>query len=188
MNTVDKFYYPPIFINGYIKSIIETWAAKQLSGTDPTDITFFPTMPSNIDEMWETAQTNGSNQIIAIYDRLFRMRRSPFPRIKSEQLLYYMYAPSSGVAPLLKAVSKIQDFLDEEDYSAQEVNAWIKSQLNANGKYVVGSEEFDPVFFNRIRIYQLEEVRDVVDFATARAVFGNKIIIDYDWHAAHSSE
>jgi len=37
-------------------------------------------------------------------------------------------------------------------------------------------------FFHRIRIYQLEETRDIIDFGTARTYAGNKIIIDYDWH------
>jgi hypothetical protein len=39
-----------------------------------------------------------------------------------------------------------------------------------------------PVFFHDIKVYQLEESRDIIDFGTARTYAGNKIIIDYDWH------
>jgi hypothetical protein len=42
--------------------------------------------------------------------------------------------------------------------------------------------DFYPVFFHEIKIYQLEETRDIVDFGTARTFAGNKIIIDYCWH------
>jgi hypothetical protein len=168
-------YYPPVFINNFIKEKIIEFGAID-------SITYFPTMPTTIDEIWETAQVNGSNQVVCIYDRLFRMRRSPFPHTKSEQLLHYMYIPSAGSSPLLRATAQLQDLLDGEDESAQAVNSWIRSKLNSNGKYEVAGEEFEPVFFHRIRVYQLEEVRDLVDFATARAVFANKMIIDYDWH------
>jgi hypothetical protein len=37
-------------------------------------------------------------------------------------------------------------------------------------------------YFHGFKIYQLEEVRDIIDFGTARTYGGNKIIIDYDYH------
>jgi len=37
-------------------------------------------------------------------------------------------------------------------------------------------------FFHRFRVYQLEEVRDIIDFGTARTYGGNKIIIDFEYH------
>jgi len=43
-------------------------------------------------------------------------------------------------------------------------------------------EEFLPVYFHDIKIYQLEETRDIIDFGTARTYAGNKIIIDYCYH------
>jgi len=81
------------------------------------------------------------------------------------------------------------ELLDREDESAQELNAWISSKIiTVNGESVVNfgtansPEYFNPVFFHRIKMYQLEETRDIVDFGTARTYAGNKIIIDYDYH------
>jgi hypothetical protein len=81
------------------------------------------------------------------------------------------------------------ELLDREDESAQELNAWILSKIVVvNGEKVVNfgtansPEYFYPVFFHSIKMYQLEETRDIVDFGTARTFAGNKIIIDYDYH------
>jgi hypothetical protein len=112
---------------------------------------------------------------MAVWDRMFRMRRGPFPHIKCEQVLYYFYAQASD--PNLKMV-KIQEailrLLDRGDESAQELNAWTKDKT------------FDGMsckfYFHDFKIYQLEEARDIVDFGTARTYAGNKIIIDYDYH------
>jgi hypothetical protein len=37
-------------------------------------------------------------------------------------------------------------------------------------------------YFHSFKVYQLEEVRDIIDFGTARTYAGNKIIIDYQYH------
>jgi hypothetical protein len=85
---------------------------------------------------------------------------------------------------------RIQDLLDSEDESAQDLNSWIASKING---YVTVDEEiynkvtFDGTdflvpFFHNMKVYQLEETRDIIDFGTARTYAGNKIIIDYDWH------
>lgn len=165
-------YFPPVIINEYMK--------EKIAGIESIGALWtFPMGTYDINEMWETGGVTAED-IPCLYDRMFRMRRSPFPHTKSEQLLYYIYNQDPLV--LVKTAQAMQDFLDNEDESAEEVNAWTKSKLNANKKFVLGDEEFEPVYFHRIRVYQLEEVRDVVDFATARAIFGNKIIIDFDWH------
>jgi hypothetical protein len=48
----------------------------------------------------------------------------------------------------------------------------------------LSSKDFAMPFFHEIKVYQLEETRDIIDFGTARTYAGNKIIVDYDWHAA----
>lgn len=164
-------HYPPIFINEYIK--------EKVASEFDTAMPFFPTSPSMIDELTNTIQDAGS--IFGVYDRMFRMRRSPFPHTKSEQLLYYLYKPTGGIARLQEITQLIQDLLDGEDESADDINKWIASKID-DGVFTVSGTEFEPVFFHKIRVYQLEEVRDIVDFGTARTFAGNKIIIDYDWH------
>lgn len=164
-------YYPPIFINEYIKEKV----LNEYSVTMP----FFPTSPTTINELTTTIQDGG--ELFGVYDRMFRMRRGPFPHIKSEQLLYYLYKPSGGIARLQEVTQLLQDLLDNEDESAEDLNKWIASKLIDN-KFTVSGTDFEPVFFHKIKIYQLEEVRDIIDFGTARTFAGNKIIIDYDWH------
>jgi hypothetical protein len=80
---------------------------------------------------------------------------------------------------------KVYDLLDREDESAQELNEWIRLlPRNTNGTVSFGNDptEFHPVFFHRMKMYQLEETRDIIDFGTARTYAGNKIIIDYEYH------
>lgn len=145
------------------------WAIFDIS---PGLVPFFPTGPSTLETLQTQFPENGT---MAVYDRMFRMRRGPFPHIKCEQLLYYFYA--TGLSPSIRMI-KIQEaimrLLDRGDESAQELNAWTK------GKTFDGME--CKFYFHNFKIYQLEEARDIVDFGTARTYAGNKIIIDYDYH------
>jgi hypothetical protein len=111
---------------------------------------------------------------------MFKMRRKPFPHIKEEQLLYYFYKMHSDPEALIFATQVVQDLLDRGDESAEEINLWISEQLDPVTKLY--KSEFLPVYFHDLKIFQLEETRDIVDFGTARTYAGNKIIIDYKYH------
>ena len=156
---------PVLWINKYLQEKIE-----QLSDFGP--VPFFPTGPSTLETLQTQFPEGGT---MAVYDRMFRMRRGAFPHIKSEQVLYYFYATGSN--PILKMI-QIQEavlrLLDRGDESAQDINSWTK------GKTFVGMT--CRFYFHDFKIYQLEEARDIVDFGTARTYAGNKIIIDYDYH------
>lgn len=157
---------PVLWINQYLKEKIPLL-------TDLEDVPFFPTGPSTLETLQTQFPEGGT---MAVYDRMFRMRRGPFPHIKCEQVLYYFYA--TGESPTLKMI-QIQEsvlrLLDRGDESAQELNTWAKA------KGTIGDMECK-FYFHNFKIYQLEEARDVVDFGTARTYAGNKIIIDYDYH------
>jgi len=163
--------YPPIFINEYLKEKLD------MNGRVP--MPFFPTMPTDLHSLTESFPDG----MFAVYDRMFKMRRTPFPHIKCEQLLYYFYKIDGDPELLIEHTQRVQDLLDRGDESARELNAWLQAKL-VNGKFIVGGKEFVPVYFHSIKIYQLEETRDIIDFATARTFAGNKLIIDYDWHKA----
>lgn len=174
--------YPPIFINTYL---------QQKLGPDFGAVPMFPTVPNDFDiadGITLNDLTSGQKFVFegqaAVYDRMFKMRRKPFPHIKDEQLLYYFYATREESVPsLIFMTQKIQDLLDRGDESAQDLNSWIsKNMVNESGVYVADGQEFSPVFFHDIKIYQLEETRDIIDFGTARTYAGNKIIIDYCYH------
>lgn len=161
-------YYPPVYINGYL--------AEKVPAAFNNDfvLPFFPTQPTDIDTLTQSFPDG----IGAVYDRMLKMRRSPFPHIKNEQLLYYFYKTAGDPVRLLEATQVVQDLLDREDESAQELNEWIANNtlLDDNG------QPFPKPFFHKIRVYQLEETRDIIDFGTARTFAGNKLIIDYEWH------
>lgn len=174
--------YPPIFINTYL---------QQKLGPEFGAVPMFPTVPQDFDiangltinDLTEGGRFGFQGQL-GIYDRMFKMRRKAFPHIKDEQLLYYFYATREQSVPSLMFMTQaIQDLLDRGDESAQDLNNWVaQNMLNANGVYVADGQEFLPVYFHDIKIFQLEETRDIIDFGTARTYAGNKIIIDYCYH------
>jgi hypothetical protein len=174
-------HYPPAFINAYLAEKVpaELGSERFSNGL----MKFFPASPTDIEALTETFPDAAAN-VFAVFDRMLKMRRKPFPHIKSEQLLYYFYKMAGDPVDLIEATQVVQDLLDREDESAQELNAWIRSLPNGSseGTKVIAGQDFLIPFFHKIRIYQLEETRDLIDFGTARTYAGNKIIIDYDWH------
>lgn len=169
--------HPPTIINQYLQEKI--LGDSRLEFTMP----FFPTMPTDIDALTGMFP-DAANNVFAVYDRMFKYRRTPFPHIKCEQLLYYFYKTAGDPVKLIMTTQKVHDLLDREDESAQELNAWIATKV-VNGVIPNGDgEPLKPVFFHNIKVYQLEETRDIVDFGTARTYAGNKIIIDYDYHTS----
>lgn len=176
-------HHPPSIINKYLGSKVDE---RFDSGTTY----FFPTLPTDIENLTTTfPQSNG---LFGVYDRMFKMRRTPFPYIKCEQVLYYFYATGDSVkgwAPTEQMVNiqqMVSDELDNGDDSAKDINEWAANNKRPEGSTAPLGTYWDddslPCFFHNFKIYQLEETRDIVDFGTARTYAGNKIIIDYDWH------
>jgi hypothetical protein len=156
---------PVLWINTYLKEKIEPFNNMQ-------PVPFFPTGPSTIEALQSQFPDSGS---MVVFDRMFRMRRGPFPHIKCEQVLYYFYHTAENSSlNMIKIQEAVLRFMDRGDETAQDINNWAK------GKVIDGmSCKF---YFHNFKVYQLEEVRDLIDFATARTYTGNKVIIDYDYH------
>jgi len=172
-----EFNFPPMVVNAYLKSKI----GSDIETGPDLDLQFSPTTPTDINEFTEQFP---SGDAFCVYDRMFRMRRGPFPHIKSEQVLYYFYCPPSGtdispIAILSEITQGIYHLLDNGDESAQDINSWVSS--NRASDPTLSNMSVIPVF-HTFKIYQLEETRDIIDFGTARTWAGNKIIIDYDYH------
>lgn len=163
---------PMLWVNAYLQ--------EKIALTANIGVPFFPTSPNALDDLTASWVTVDNNQYDVVgvkctYDRMVRMRRSPFPHIKSEQLLYYFYAVEDGVTDKMIAVTETAlRWLDREDETAEEINKW------ATGKTIAGFT--NNFYFHRFKIYQLEETRDIIDFGTARTYGGNKLIIDYEYH------
>lgn len=164
---------PMLWVNNYVQ--------EKLADYLEVGVPFFPPSPNTINDLTDSWITvNDSNfgyaGIRCTYDRLTRLRRSPFPHIKGEQLLYYFFATEDGVTDKMVALAElIVRLLDREDETAEEINEWARKKGDIAG--------FSPQFyFHRFRVYQLEEVADLIDFGTARTYGGNKIIIEYEYH------
>ena len=159
---------PALWVNHYLQ--------EKLVSLGFESVPFFPTTPSTINDLTEYFPTGG---IMCTYDRMIRLRKSPFPHIKCEQLLYYFYATAeNSVVNMVKITEQTLRLLDREDESAEEINAWQVGKT-----IVVDGETLEPNFrFHKFRIFQLQEARDIVNFGTARTYGGNKIIVEFDYH------
>lgn len=118
--------YPPVFINNYLAEKIPNTLSDYFSSNS---MKFFPTQPTSIDTFTEEFPES-AEEPFAVYDRMFRMRRKPFPHIRTEQLLYYFYKTSGGIDALIETVQLVQDLLDNGDESAVDINAWIFEKYN----------------------------------------------------------
>jgi len=161
---------PVLWINKYLQS--------KLSDFGFSNIPFFPTQPSTIDAL---TQTFPSGEVMATYDRMFKMNKKSFPHIKCEQVLYYFYATSqNNIENMVKITETVYRLLDRKDESAEEINNWCSiRKVDLGGTEGLVDNMF---YFHDFNVYQLEEVRDIIDFGTARTYAGNKIIIDFDYH------
>jgi hypothetical protein len=127
--------------------------------------------PTNIEDLYNDsiAIRQTDSPVLIVYDRLMRFRPTPFYAHKREQLIYFLY--STDVGKLIDSVRVISSALDREDASAQDVNTWSINNI-----------ESPNVFFHNTRVYQADESRDVAELASARTLFVNKIIVEYDYH------
>jgi hypothetical protein len=171
--------FPPTFLNGYVLSELAHFgliAESDLVNPSPMVPAQFPT---NIEDLYNDsiAIRQTESPLLIVYDRLMRFRPTPFYPHKREQLIYFIY--STDVGKLIDSVRVISNALDREDSSAQDINAWAVANPILNAQ-----EEVIPhnIFFHNTRVYQADESRDVAELASARTLFINKIIIEYDYH------
>lgn len=177
--------YPPVFINEYLAEKVPALIPSAFNGP----LRFFPTLPTDINALTESFPES-ANDVFGVYDRLFKMRRNSFPHIKEEQLIYQLYKMNSNVEALIETGQIIYDLLDREDESAEEINEWIRTKVVGDVvTFGTGSlaRDFKPVYFHDLKVYQLEETGDVINFGTVRAYTGSKMIIAHKYHTLNSS-
>jgi hypothetical protein len=177
--------FPPTFLNGYILSELAYYglvAEADLLNPSPMVPAQFPT---NIEDLYNDsiAIRQTESPLLLVYDRLMRFRPTPLYMRKREQLIYFLY--STDVAKLIDSVRVISNALDREDSSAQDVNSWAFANpvLNSQGNTIPYN-----IFFHNTRVYQADESRDVAELASARTLFVNKIIVEYDYHIKTESD
>ena len=178
MPSAKDLPFPPHWINAYIFDKLSEYDDIGMDKTQQL-VPIFATGPTNTEELYRNMiqTTTIEEPLIIQYDRLMRFRQSPFYGIKKEQLIYYLY--STSIANVNNANIVISQLLDREDAAAQDLNVWAKDHpMLLNGQEVKSN-----VFFHNIKVYQADETRDVLELASARTVFINKLIIEYDYHA-----
>jgi hypothetical protein len=169
---IRQLPYPPIWVNQYIK--------EELLKYDFNNIITLPSTPSAIDDVYKN--TTGSYPDLAIqYDRLFRLRRTPFYPMKCEQLLYYVY--STQAEKIYDAMIIISQLLDRSDAAAEDLNRWAAAKQSGSSPILDTAVPIPyNVYFHDIKVYQLEEARDLGELGAIRGLTLNKLIIEYDYH------
>jgi len=176
--------FPPHWINEYLYTQLSKYDGINMSvpPSNPEDppgfgkiIPIFAVTPTNTEEIYKnlTQSIPVEQPLLIQYDRLIRFRPNSFYPRKREQLLYYLY--STDLATVNYANILISQLLDREDAAAQDLNNFIRNESSLNFPH--------NVFFHNLKVYQADETRDVIELASARTVFINKLIIEYDYHA-----
>ena len=172
MATIDQTGYAPLFINKYVLSQLEEFGV--ITGNDLIDPIVPATNPTSIIELYDNF-IGSESPLLVIYDRMARYRPSPFYRHKREQLIYSLH--SDSLDTIYNATRVILEALDRMDASGEDVNRWVKDNPDLTPKNV---------FFHSFKAFQVDETRDVLELASVRVGFVNKIIIEYDYHTTDS--
>jgi hypothetical protein len=189
MKDIRDLPFPPIWINEYIKEELNKYGFSVLT---------IPSSPNAIDDLTKNRvdipqqyDENGTAlsvqwDIAIQYDRLLRFRRDAFYPMKCEQLLYYVYSVPSKI---IDAGIIISQLLDRSDAAAEDLNRWCMAKQNGDSPI---SDSAVPithnVYFHDIKVYQLEEVRDLTELAALRGLTLNKFVIEYDYHSINQQK
>ena len=177
-NNIKTTGFAPTYINNYVNKQLSDFGLISSGPTLPNQAGFNPMVPAqyptNIEDLYnDTIQIQQvESPILIVYDRMMRFRPSSFYRRKREQLIYFVY--SSDIEKLINTIRVISDALDREDAAAQDINEYTASEAIAANPA--------NVYFHNVRVYQADESRDVAELASARTLFVNKIIVEYDYH------
>lgn len=177
--------FPPRWVNAYVHQELAKYDDIGVSANSAIS-PILATSPTNVEELYNNLlQTfTVGEPLMIIYDRLITYRPSTFYPHKREQLVYYLY--STNLANVNNAYVVIADLLDKEDDSAQDLNSWMKTaNLVMPGTGINGiPAEYYPknVKFWNTKVYVAQESRDLIDFASARTMYVNKLIIEYDYN------
>jgi hypothetical protein len=183
MATVEeKFDMPLLYINHYLHSLLSSYTDINMA-KNPNIDNYIPFVPAGItadlDAFYEnlaaTAGFEGTLPSVIFYDRLLRLRNTPFYVGKREQALYTIHATASQAYKIGLVISQV---LDREDVSAQDINKWMhdnKEDLIAKGLPM-------RVFFRSMKVFQVDESRDLLELQTFKGGTMHKYIVEYDYH------
>jgi len=183
MATVEgTFDMPLLYINHYLHSLLSSYTDINMA-KNPNIDNYVPFVPAgvttNVDAFYEnlaaTSGFEGELPSVIFYDRLLRLRSSSFYVGKREQALYTIYATASQAYKIGLVISQV---LDREDVSAQDLNKWMndnKADLIAKGLPM-------RVFFRSMKVFQVDESRDLLELQSFKGGTMHKYIVEYDYH------
>lgn len=180
------FDFPIRYINEYLYSELSKYDDINM-GINPNMTSYIPFLPAgqaaNLSEVYDGLQTseNGMLPAVLFYDRMIRLRTSPFPVGKREQVLYTVYGSIESCTNIGNVMLGI---LDREDYSGQDLNKW----MHDNREDLVAKGFPMKVFFRGIRVFQADESRDLVELENYRRGSIHKYIVEYDYHFKDNPE
>ena len=178
----ETFDFPTLYINEYLYSIISQYDDINMSRNlnVPNYIPFLPAgVTSDLDAFYRGLSTasgfEGELPATIFYDRLIRIRNSPFYVGKKEQALYTIYARASDAHSIGLIISQV---LDREDAAAQDLNKWI----HENREYLISKGFPMKIFFKSMRVFQIDESRDLLELQSFKAGTMHKYVVEYDYH------
>lgn len=173
--------YAPFWIKEYIIDELLKYEGFDVVVAVPSSVTAIQDILKNYKKFPD---------IVIQYDRLFKLRRTPFYPIKCEQVQIYLYGLPEKV---YQAETIIRELLDRTDASAQDLNLWITEKQSGSTPLRKNPSKADSealvanVFFHDTKVFQLEEVRDLGEAENLRGYAISKLLIDYDFHISSIS-
>jgi hypothetical protein len=174
--------YPPRWMNAYIFAKLAEYEDIGVSANQDMSPIFAST-PTNVEEVYANLlqSSNVEDPLLIQYDRMIRFRPTSFYPIKREQILYYIYSVS--MSHLTNATAVIQQLLDREDASAEDLNIWT----SGNSQIVSGEPVACNVFFHTTKAFQTDEPRTVQNLISSKTLFVSKLLVEYDFHNSNGS-
>ena len=181
MPTASTLPFPPHWINAYLFNKLGEYGPSEVGiGPDQQIVPFFAPTATGREEIYQQliATTGLAQPTMITYDRLMRFRSSPFYGTKKEQLIYTINGSVKSVQNINIIISQL---MDREDAAAEDLNDWARDNshlLNVDHN----------VFFHSVRVYQIDETRDILELNSVNMTdWASKIIIEYDYHAKDGS-
>lgn len=168
--------YPPVWVKEYLIEEFLKYEGFESVVAVPASATSIQDIAKNYKKFPD---------IVIQYDKLFKLRRTPFYPIKCEQMQVYLYGLPEKV---YQAEAILKELLDRSDAAGQDLNTWAKSKQEGSNPIRKDPSKANSeilthnVFFHDIKVFQLEEVRDLGEIGTLRGYAVSKLLVDYDYH------
>lgn len=181
MTNILNLPYPPRWLNAFVFDTLAKYEDVGVSLNQKIVPIFSDSHVSMEDTYKKLIQSSGiENPLLIQYERLLRLRTTPFYPQKKEQLFYQIY--STSLSHVNNASIVIAELLDREDSSAQDINSWCAKNPQTNSGAVLPYN----VYFHRTRVFQIDEAQQIYKPISNNPFFYRKIIIECEYHSNHS--